>query len=198
MDVYRYRFGTAEFDQSGFILKVGGVTVELERRPLEVLGMLLTHAGEVVTKQELLDNVWAGRVTVEHVVPNAMTKLRRALGDNAGCIVTQPRVGYRFQGELERTVAGRRLASQLSLAAGEPVPGREEWVLHEQLRGARENEIWIARRRTTPEQRVFKFCIDADGLSALKREATLSRVLHQSLGERGRRKTAELPRPSPL
>ena len=91
---YTYRFGSAEFDEARFELRVGGLPVEVERRALEVLAYLLRHAGEVVTKEELLREVWAGRVTVDKVLPNAMTKLRRALGEaNAERLVTQPRIG---------------------------------------------------------------------------------------------------------
>src|SRR3954447_21712368 len=105
--LFRYRFGTAEFDEARFELRVAGVPVETQRKPLEILACLLAHAGEVVTKDELLELVWEGRPTVENVIANAVTKLRGALGEaNAGHIVTQPRVGYRFAGSFERTVVG--------------------------------------------------------------------------------------------
>jgi len=78
--LYRYRFGTAEFDESRFELRVGGEPVTIQRRPLEVLAVLLRHAGEVVTKEELLAIVWAGVNTVDNVVANALSKLRTALG----------------------------------------------------------------------------------------------------------------------
>ena len=102
-----YRFGTAEFDEARFELRVAGLPVEVERRALEVLAYLLQHAGEVVTKEELLREVWAGRVTVDKVLPNAINKLRRALGEaNANCISTQARVGYRLDGPVSRTAVG--------------------------------------------------------------------------------------------
>src|SRR5262249_39721893 len=106
--VFRYRFGSAEFDQAQFELRVAGERVDVQRKPLEILACLLTHSGEVVTKEELLDIVWEGRPTVENVIANALTKLRIALGpQNAECIVTQPRVGYRFVGPVERIAVGR-------------------------------------------------------------------------------------------
>jgi DNA-binding winged helix-turn-helix (wHTH) protein len=58
---------------------------------------LLDHSGSVVTKDELLEHLWSGMAPVENVVGNAIAKLRAALGEeNAKCIVTQPRVGYRL------------------------------------------------------------------------------------------------------
>lgn len=182
---YRYRFGSAEFDEARFDLTVGGLPVELERRPLEVLAMLLRHAGEVVTKEELFETVWAGRVTVENVLANAVAKLRKGLGEaNAGLIVTQARVGYRLDGPVERVATGRRLLNQLNLASGQPVPGRAHFILQRQLSGTSGSEVWLARHDKTGEARVYKFSPDGERLAQLKREATLSRLLREGLGER--------------
>ena len=94
---YRWSFGKAEFDEARWQLWVAGQGVDLEHKPLEVLQYLLRHAGEAVTKEELLSSVWAGRVVVEAVLTNAVGKLRRALGDEMqDIVVTLPKVGYRL------------------------------------------------------------------------------------------------------
>lgn len=98
--LYRYLFGTAEFDEAKLELRIDGVIVAIERRPLSLLAKILEHADQVVTKRELLQSVWDGRVTVENVLANAMAKLRKALGDNALQLVTIPRVGYRIKGPI--------------------------------------------------------------------------------------------------
>jgi non-specific serine/threonine protein kinase len=181
----RYRFGTAEFDEARFELRVSGLPVDVQRKPLEILAYLLAHAGEVVTKDELLGTVWAGRPTVDNVVANAVTKLRSALGaENAERIITQPRVGYRFSGSLERIAVGRALTSNLDLASGMPVSGRQRFVLESLISRSGNSEVWVARHPKTREPRVYKFSRDGERLAALKREATLFRVLHESLGER--------------
>lgn len=183
--LYRYRFGAAEFDEARFELRVGGLAVELERRPLEVLSLLLRHAGEVVTKEELLESVWAGRITVENVLANAIAKLRKGLGESAAeQIKTQSRIGYRLIGPVERFAVGRRLANRLELKSGQPVPERAHFVLKTQLSGTRGSEVWLARHEKTGEARVYKFSPDGGRLASLKREATLARVLRESLGER--------------
>lgn len=182
---WSYRVGTAEFDEARFELRVAGLPVEIERRALEVLAYLLRHAGEVVTKEELLREVWAGRITVDKVLPNAVNKLRRALGEaNAERLATIARVGYRIDGTVERTAVGRQSASQLELAAGMPVPARENFRLQRQLGSNRGSEVWLAEHAKTREKRVYKFGADGERLRALKREATLSRVLHESLDDR--------------
>ncbi|WP_116365785.1 protein kinase domain-containing protein [Parahaliea mediterranea] len=183
--LYRYRFGAAEFDEARFELRVAGLPVDIQRKPLEVLALLLAHAGEVVTREELLDSVWQGRPTVDNVVANAVAKLRSALNpEGAGYIITQPRVGYRFHGPLERSAVGRQFSSQLDLAPGMGVPARPNFVLREPLGGSRNNEVWLARHAKTGEPRVYKFSPGGERLADLKREATLYRVLRENLGER--------------
>lgn len=108
----RYYFGCAEFDPQSLQLSVLGQTVALERRPLRLLGELLHQADHVVSREELLRTVWGGRVTVRNVLPNAMTKLRKALGRDGKLIVTVPGVGYRLNGPV-RVVLGQSAADDL-------------------------------------------------------------------------------------
>ena len=92
-----WRFADAEFDEASWTLRVAGQAVALEGKPLEVLHELLLRAGEVVTKDEILDAVWPGVTVVEGSLATAVSKLRKALGtreDNA--IETVPRIGYRL------------------------------------------------------------------------------------------------------
>lgn len=183
--LYRFRFGTAEFDEVRFELRVNDEAVSVQRKPLEILAYLLTHPGEVVTKDELLEVVWEGRPTVENVIANAMAKLRSALGpDNAARIVTQSRVGYRFDGPLERIAVGTAMTSALSLTPGAPVPQRPHFQLEALIGRSLQSEVWLARHLKTRERRVYKFSADGSRLASLKREATLSRLLQNNLGER--------------
>lgn len=183
--LYRYRFGAVEYDASRQSLTVDGQPVELEQRPLQVLAELLRHPDEVVTREELLDTVWAGRPTVDNVLANAVTKLRKALGEQESArISTLPRIGYRLAGPVERIAVGRQLRTGLALAVDMPVPRREAFRL-ESLLGAHDgSEVWRARHAKTGESRVYKFGSDGESLAALKRETTLSRLLRESLGPR--------------
>ncbi|MEL1263622.1 protein kinase domain-containing protein [Pseudoxanthomonas putridarboris] len=183
--LYRWRFGSVEFDEARHELRVAGLAVDIEHKPLEVLSLLLRHVGEVVTKEELFDSVWAGRITVDHVLATAVGKLRKAL-DAAGesRIATVPRIGYRFDGPVERTAVGRQPGSVLKLEIGQPVPGREHFLLERPLGSTLGSEVWLARQPRSRETRVFKFALDGERLSSIKREATLLRVLRDTLGER--------------
>jgi len=183
--LYSYRFANVEFNEASFQLLVGGRPVDVQRKPLEVLALLLRHVGEVVTKDELLESVWSGTLPVENVVANAVNKLRSALGEQGGArIVTQARVGYRLSGPIDRIAVGRSFTSQLELRADMPVPFRLNFQLSELLGQSESNEVWVGVHSKTGEQRVYKFSKSGSGLSALKREATLQRYLSSTLGVR--------------
>lgn len=181
---YLWLFGNAEFDEGRWQLRVAGQDVELERKPLEVLRYLLRHAGEAVTKEELLSAAWTGRIVVEAVLTNAIGKLRKALGDDAQDVVmTLPRVGYRLAVPVSRKVA-EFLPHASRLEAGDAVPRRPNWRLESALARTGGNEVWLARHAKTRETRVFKFSLAGKGLHGLKREVTIARLLREALGER--------------
>lgn len=181
---YAWTFGNAEFDEGRWQLRVAGEEIDLERKPLEVLQYLLRHAGEAVTKDELLASVWAGRVVVEAVLTNAIGKLRKALGDEAQDIVaTLPKVGYRLSVPVSRRPV-EFLPSVSRLEAGDSVPRRPNWRLEAPLARTEGNEVWLARHAKTHEARVFKFSLAGRGLQGLKREVTIARLLREALGER--------------
>jgi len=99
-----WRFASAAFDETTWILTVDGATAPIETKPLELLHELLLRAGEVVTKDELLEAVWPGVSVVEASLTTAALKLRRALkddGDGPAIIETVPRIGYRLAAAVE-------------------------------------------------------------------------------------------------
>src|SRR3954468_7051905 len=82
-----WRFADCEFEDLALQLRVKGDLVGLELKPLEVLQQLLLRAGEVVSKEELLDTVWPGLTVVDGSLATAISKLRKALGDQNSSIV---------------------------------------------------------------------------------------------------------------
>jgi TolB-like protein/DNA-binding winged helix-turn-helix (wHTH) protein/Flp pilus assembly protein TadD len=76
-----------------------GNSVKLERRAMQLLVCLAQHAGQVVSVEELLDQVWTGVVVTPDSVYHAVASLRKTLGDDARepeYIATVPRRGYRL------------------------------------------------------------------------------------------------------
>ena len=181
-----WSFAARTFDESRLELCVAGEVVDLELKPLEVLLYLLQHAGEVVSKSELLDAVWPGLNVVEGSLSTAVYKLRKALGDDdSSIVVTVPRVGYRLAATAHAQ-AIRPSSSPLKpkLAVGCPVPGREQWLLLRPLDTSSGSEVWLAEHPKTHELRVFKFVAKLTRLRTLKREVTVFRFLHESLDDR--------------
>ena len=179
----RWFFAGAEFDEASWTLRVNGAAVALEGKPLEVLHELLLRAGEVVTKEEILDAVWPGITVVEGSLPTAISKLRKALGTRQDNIVeTVPRVGYRLNCTVKVESIESPLAPRFVFQPGDGVPGRKQWKLTRALGENGANDVWLGRHDKTTEQRVFKFADAPDRLRALKREAALSRVVFAGMG----------------
>lgn len=182
----RWRFGSAEFDERSLELRVGGRAVNLERKSLEVLKLLLYRAGEVVTKDELLEAVWPGRIVSESIPPKCVSRIRDVIGDQAQEVIkTVHGYGYRFVAPV--TVEAARRAPpppKLDLEPGDHPPLRPQWRLVQQLGTGGQGEVWLARHVKLQDQRVFKFAFDAAGLVAIKREITLYRFLRDALGAR--------------
>src|SRR5437879_13835650 len=92
-----WRFADYEFDELRRELRVKGTGVELEAKPLEILLQLLLHAGEVVTKEELLESVWPDVMVVDGSLATAVSKMRKAMGDeDHPAVVPLPRSGCRM------------------------------------------------------------------------------------------------------
>jgi serine/threonine protein kinase/DNA-binding winged helix-turn-helix (wHTH) protein len=180
-----WRFADYEFDELAHELRVKGKPVELESKPLEILLQLLLHAGEVVTKEELLESVWPDVMVVDGSLATAISKLRRAMGDDEHpAILTVPRVGYRLAVPVHCKTIAAASGPELGFKVGDTVPAREQWQLSRAMERSGSSEVWLAQNPKTREQRVFKFASDGVRLKALKREITVSRFLRESLGER--------------
>lgn len=80
--------------------------VHVERYPLEVLIYLARNAERVVTRDELIDQIWEGRFVSDTAVSTAIKQARRAVGDSGAAqsvIKTIHGRGFRFVAELEAT-----------------------------------------------------------------------------------------------
>jgi DNA-binding winged helix-turn-helix (wHTH) protein/serine/threonine protein kinase len=180
-----WHFADYELDELGRELRVKGRPVELESKPFDVLLQLLLHAGEVVTKNELLDSVWPDVVVVDGSLATAVSKLRKAMGDeDQPAIVTVPRVGYRLAVPVYCKTVAAPAGPELGFKVGDIVPGREQWRLFQPMDVSGSSEVWLAENPKTHEQRVFKFAADSLRLKGLKREITVSRFLRETLGDR--------------
>jgi TolB-like protein/DNA-binding winged helix-turn-helix (wHTH) protein/Tfp pilus assembly protein PilF len=96
-----FQFGIFQLDLKAGELHKAGMRVKLQDQPFRVLALLVSRAGQVVTREELRQRVWPSNVYVDfdQGLNNAIKKVREALGDSADSprfIETVARHGYRF------------------------------------------------------------------------------------------------------
>ena len=81
------------------MLTLDGRAVDLSPRLVESLAHIVSHGGEIVTKDELLERFWPDVHVTENTLTRAIADIRKAIGDNAArpkYLETASRRGYRF------------------------------------------------------------------------------------------------------
>ena len=122
-----FRFGVFELDGRAHELRKQGIRLRLQEQPFLVLSYLLERAGDVVTRDELREELWPSSVYLDfdHGLNNAIARVRELLCDSATTprfIETLPRLGYRFIYPVE-ALAG--LAGRVTAPAVAPVAATE-------------------------------------------------------------------------
>ncbi len=127
-----FSFDDWEFEPaSGELRRADREVARIQPQPAQLLALLLERAGEVVTREEIVEAVWPDtKVEFDQAVNYAIRHLRSALDESAaegGYIETLPRRGYRFRATVERRrvvpppssrrFPARRLVWLLGLAA---------------------------------------------------------------------------------
>lgn len=105
-----FAFGDIELDVGLYQLRRSGAVVKLAPRAFDLLLYLIRHRDRVVSKKELLQEIWAGEHVTESVLPSAVAAIRRALDSRStkqGFVQTVHGRGYRFLATVdEREPAG--------------------------------------------------------------------------------------------
>jgi cholera toxin transcriptional activator len=119
-----YRFGPFEADEKTGELHKQGRRLAVQGQPLQVLLMLLSRPGQLVTRTEIQQALWPDGTFVDfdHGLNTAINKIREALGDSAAnpqFVETLAKRGYRFIAHVEVTVEakGQEQAASASIAA---------------------------------------------------------------------------------
>ena len=95
------RFGDFELDAAGYRLTRYGQDIRVAKQPMDLLILLVTRHGELITREEISEALWGnpGFVGAEHSINTTIRRLRVALEDDPGSptyVETVPRRGYRF------------------------------------------------------------------------------------------------------
>lgn len=98
------RFEGYELDTGRFELRRGGDHVPMEPQVFDVLRVLIENRDRIVSKDELFERVWDGRIVSDAALSSRINAARKAIGDNGAeqrLIRTAPRRGFRFVGQVD-------------------------------------------------------------------------------------------------
>lgn len=116
-----YRFDAYTLDTEKHELARSGAPVPLEPQVFALLLLLVENRERLVSKDEIVEKIWKGRIVSEAAIASRVKSARRAIGDDGAVqrlIRTVPKMGFRFVGEVE-------VASPPAVAAGGPAPADE-------------------------------------------------------------------------
>jgi DNA-binding winged helix-turn-helix (wHTH) protein/Tol biopolymer transport system component len=124
------RFGVFEADLQTGELHKNGARVPLQGQPFQVCAILLSHSGELVSREELREKVWPEDTFVDfdQALNTAIAKIRIALGDDADnprFVETLPRRGYRFISPVDKPMPQVPLAPERRL---EKFTAKTRWM----------------------------------------------------------------------
>jgi DNA-binding winged helix-turn-helix (wHTH) protein/pimeloyl-ACP methyl ester carboxylesterase len=125
-----FAFGDYALDVARRELRRGPDLIAVEPQVFDLLVYLLQNRNRVVTKDDLLDTVWGGRIVSESTLTSRINAARRAVGDSGeqqALIRTVPRKGFRFVGSVSESADAKQA---VSMAPPTPAPPPS---LHQQV-----------------------------------------------------------------
>src|ERR1700709_1043710 len=93
-----YASGECEIDLARRELRILGSPVPVGGRAFEIIEVLAESAGELVTKDELMDRIWPGAIVMENTLHVHAAAVRKALGPHRKLLKTESGRGYRLLG----------------------------------------------------------------------------------------------------
>ena len=163
-----YRFDQFTLDTESLELLQAGKPIEVEPQVFSLLACLIENCDRVVSKDELIEIVWDGRIVSDGTLNTRINSVRRAVGDDGkaqAVIKTFPRRGFRFVAEM----VGEGGDVSVAPETAQPIPGKPSIAVlpFENLSG-------------DPEQEYFSDGLADDIISALSRYRQLFVVARNS------------------
>jgi TolB-like protein/DNA-binding winged helix-turn-helix (wHTH) protein/Flp pilus assembly protein TadD len=149
------RFGAFEVSFDSGEVRRAGLKIRVQQQPLKLLEILLEHPGEVISREQLRNRLWANDSfgDFDQAVNIAIGKLRSALGDSAEnprYIETLPKRGYRFIAEVSLVDWGGRTSDPVFVSSDSAIPTNDLSY----LKPAHADEVvQIAAAAEAPERR---------------------------------------------
>jgi TolB-like protein/DNA-binding winged helix-turn-helix (wHTH) protein len=203
----KYRFSDFEIDLSQQELRREGASIHIEPQVFDLIVHLVRNHDRVVSKDELIDTIWNGRVISEAAFSSRINGARRALGDNGTdqlFIRTLHRRGFRFVGNVRAVEASDAAAVRLvpdAATAASDVPARvsistdvshlddivSEAVKAEAITRSSIAVLPFGNMSNDPENDYFSYGLTEDIIRLLARNRWLSVISrHSTIGFQGR------------
>ncbi len=135
----RLQFDDCELDAAAFELRRGGAVCAVEPQVFELLLYLARHPDRLITKDDLIRDVWGGRIVTDSTLASRIKSARRAIGDDGHQqrrIRTVHGRGVRFVGDgaapaaaakPEETIPGQPALAEAIPAAATPAAAKQDW-----------------------------------------------------------------------
>ena len=108
-----FRFADFEIDVARHELRRAGAVVHIEPQVFDLIVLLVKNRERIVSKDELIEAIWQGRIISEAALSSRISAARRALGDSGNdqsLIRTLHKRGSRFVGDVEEVAAAAAIA----------------------------------------------------------------------------------------
>lgn len=128
-----YHFGAFELDPAKVELRTGGLACPLEPQVFSLLAFLVEHRDRLVSRDEILEKVWDGRIVSDSALSSRVKSARKAIGDDGKTqrfIKTIHGQGFRFVAEVHVERDPDISFPELRLADGAPVPSPDGVAEH--------------------------------------------------------------------
>src|SRR5262249_34370424 len=119
-----FRFSDFEIDVARQELRRGTDLIPIEPQVFDLLLYLVRNRNRIVSREELIDAVWKGRVISEATLSSRVSAVRRVIGDNGNdqpLIRTHHKRGFRFVADVKNSALGCEIPGAISVRQ-EPAP----------------------------------------------------------------------------
>jgi adenylate cyclase len=181
-----YRFADFELDEGRFELRRDGQPVSVEPQVFALLSLLVTNRERMVSKSEIHERIWSGRVVSEAALSSRIRSVRKAVGDSGAVqrlIRTVHGKGFRFVAEVVETTDSRTSPEQ---CATKPVPAGSAMARPEHARPV-VAVLPFANLSGDADQEYFSDAITTDIITNLSKHRWLDVIARNTvLGYKGR------------
>jgi TolB-like protein/DNA-binding winged helix-turn-helix (wHTH) protein len=207
--VSRYQFAEFEIDLGRQELRRLGAAVHIEPQVFDLIVHLVRNHARIVSKDELIETIWNGRIISEAALSSRINGARRALGDNGNdqvFIRTLHKRGFRFVGDVQAVNTPEADAKATRLVSGDGAPPADvpvsvsvsaevrhlDDVVSESVRAEAVTRPSIAvmpfgNMSDDPENDYFSYGLTEDIIRLLARNRWLSVISrHSTVGFQGR------------